>query len=291
MDNTNPMSLGYHQVDHLFLLIGENPLPNYVAAKTLLTSVGKPYLVYTKHTENAANRLRDILRLTENEKVPLEENESNAFEIKKRIKEKVEELQKKYPEQKRFGLNYTGGTKTMAVHAYQVLLNLKLSPEPVFSYLDPRILKILIDQKNAQIPFDVLDVQVKQSLQMSFARLFDLHDLRWKPSDAPITKPSLPQTSKELLQIYLNNRDVATPYQKWCENELSQSTKKKIERNGRTIYKYWLDEFELESVILDITTIPDRIKRVFNKYLDAIGDKLSLKNARRKGKVITQYPY
>jgi hypothetical protein len=280
MNNTNPMNIKYHQVDHLFLLIGENPLPNYVAAKTLLKSTGKPYLVYTKYTENAANRLRDILGLTEHEKVPLENNESNAFEIKKRIKGKVEELQKKYPEHKHFGLNYTGGTKAMAVHAYQVLIDLRLLPEPTFSYIDPRNLEILIDQKNSQIPFDVLDAQIKQSLQMSFERLFDLHDLRWKPNDIPITKPSLPQASKEILQIYLNNRsEIAKPYQNWCESQLWKSKKK----NYRGIYTYWLDEPDLATVILDITDLPAKIKPVFNKYLGAAGNQLSLQEAKKKG--------
>lgn len=49
------------KVDHLFLLIGENPLPNYVAAKTLLKEAGKAYLVFTEHTEKPTERLMEEL--------------------------------------------------------------------------------------------------------------------------------------------------------------------------------------------------------------------------------------
>jgi len=55
-----------YKVDHLFLLIGENPLPNYVAAKTLLAEGGKPYLVFTEHTQKPAERLQEALDISEN---------------------------------------------------------------------------------------------------------------------------------------------------------------------------------------------------------------------------------
>ncbi|MBW4505458.1 MAG: hypothetical protein KME64_02945 [Scytonematopsis contorta HA4267-MV1] len=147
-----------YTVDHLFLLVGENPLPNYVAAKTLLAEGGKPYLVYSEHTQKPMERLKDILELSDNELVPLDNNQSNAYEIKKRIREQIKIIQKSYPDKKQFGLNYTGGTKAMATHAYQALLfpddvdlNTKLNPAPIFSYLDSSSLKMLMT--NLKIPF------------------------------------------------------------------------------------------------------------------------------------------
>jgi hypothetical protein len=50
-----------YTVDHFFLLIGENPLPNYVAARLLLASGGTPYLVHTNGTDKLAKRLQTIL--------------------------------------------------------------------------------------------------------------------------------------------------------------------------------------------------------------------------------------
>jgi hypothetical protein len=131
-----------YKVDHLFLLIGENPLPNYVAAKTLLANGGKPYLVFTEHTQKPAERLKDILDLSDKQMWSLDNNESNAAEIKKKIREIVKIIQEDSDnaQKNKFGLNYTGGTKAMAVHAYQALLQprleepkYKLNPEPIFS--------------------------------------------------------------------------------------------------------------------------------------------------------------
>jgi hypothetical protein len=50
-----------YKVDHLFLLVGENPLPNYVAARLLLNDKGTIYLVHTTGTVKQAERLRNIL--------------------------------------------------------------------------------------------------------------------------------------------------------------------------------------------------------------------------------------
>jgi len=44
------------------LLIGENPLPNYVAAKLLLNDGGTAYLEHTADTVEQAKRLKNILK-------------------------------------------------------------------------------------------------------------------------------------------------------------------------------------------------------------------------------------
>ena len=48
------------KVDYLFLLIGENPLPNYIAARTLLKDKGTVYLVFTNQTKKQKNSLLRI---------------------------------------------------------------------------------------------------------------------------------------------------------------------------------------------------------------------------------------
>lgn len=54
-----------YKVDHLFLLIGENPLPNYVAARTLLNSNKNAYLVYTNQTRSQKDKLKQELKRQE----------------------------------------------------------------------------------------------------------------------------------------------------------------------------------------------------------------------------------
>ena len=111
-----------HKVDHLFLLIGENPLPNYVAARLLLNKGGTPYLVYTRGTKDPAERLQTILSkepigLKTAQLVPLNDYESDAYHIQKEIRNRRESIT-----DGKIGLNYTGGTKAMAVHAYRTHL-------------------------------------------------------------------------------------------------------------------------------------------------------------------------
>lgn len=281
MTTDNPLTWEYHQVDHLFLLVGENPLPNYVAAKTLLTAGGKPYLVYTEYTCKAYERLKEVLGFSEDEKVELWNNESNAFEIQKAIKEKVKELQKRYPDKKRFGLNYTGGTKAMSVHAYQALLDLNLSPEPVFSYLDSRSLQMKFDRKNDR-PIS-LEVP-KEKLVMTGETLFSLHGLYWKPGKKPIKQPKLIEAATQLLHLYMNDNQrntFDTDWLNWCKEVLTPNTQKE---NKYGKYIDWKDESNLEKTPeLELAKAPEAIKNILIDKLGASSDKVSLQIAKQHG--------
>jgi hypothetical protein len=212
-----------YKVDHLFLLIGENPLPNYVAAKTLLADGGKPYLVFTEHTQNPAECLKDALGLSDKEMWSLDNNESNAAEIKKKIREIVKEIQDNPDNAKKqqFGLNYTGGTKAMAVHAYQALLQprleeptYKLNPEPIFSYLDSRNLKMLIDQKTNPVPLDI----PKKQLDFTLEKLFKLHGFTLSKS------PKKDVTIPELVEAIIKHK---SEWQNWCSQVLRLEARKR----------------------------------------------------------------
>ncbi|QZZ22903.1 DUF1887 family protein [Leptothermofonsia sichuanensis E412] len=186
-----------YQVDHLFLLIGENPLPNYVAARLLLQQGGTPYLVYTTGTERPAQRLQRILdnELTGFQKaqlVPLEEYESDAHQIQTRIQKVVKDLNGQV------GLNYTGGTKAMAVHAYRAMFKEK-GQEAVFSYLDPRRLEMCVDQEmgeSLKIPIRSEDVTI------SLSTLFELHGLKWKDNKQPAKAPTLLDLATRLAEAH-----------------------------------------------------------------------------------------
>lgn len=261
-----------YKVDHLFLLIGENPLPNYVAAKLLLKEGGKPYLVFSEYTEKPAERLKEILDLSDNEMVPLNNNESNAYEIKKRIREKIKEIKKYFPDKNSFGLNYTGGTKAMAAHAYQALLSpddkdltIQLNPAPVFSYLDSRSLKILIDQTNNPIPLDI----PKEPLELSLEKLFELHGLSLsKPpkTEVPPKKPyKIDVTLPELVEAIVKNN---LAWREWCKNKLyiegrqREEIAKVTKDNETEIYfKFgnWKHHKELRNASFSIAGLPEEI--------------------------------
>jgi len=178
MSSENPT----YQCDELLLLVGTNPLPNWVAAQTLLKPRGRVHLIYTRGVEPHARRLRDVL---ENKnitpgiaKLPvswLETADANAEKIYDDVKAYAGRLLQN-PARK-LGLNYTGGTKMMAVHAHRAVTAAAREMEKpnkkipfVLSYLDARTLEFKFDKDFAP---------VKPDCQIKIATLFDLHD-DWK---------------------------------------------------------------------------------------------------------------
>ncbi|MBW4465532.1 MAG: DUF1887 domain-containing protein [Pegethrix bostrychoides GSE-TBD4-15B] len=180
-----------YQVDHLLLLIGENPLPSYVAARTLLKAGGTPYLVHSSHTKEQADRVRDLLRerspaLQPCQYISLGDCESDGYYIQKEIQEAI-----KPHIQEKWGLNYTGGTKPMATHAYRVLL--KLQSHAVFSYLDPRHLEMCIDREDGD------RIRRKVGLKISLEELFHLHHLAFQ--SLPVSQPKLPEVITAFVDV------------------------------------------------------------------------------------------
>jgi len=115
--------------DHLMLLVGENPLPNYVAAKLLLKPQGILHLLHSSNTHKIAERLREHL----GGKVCLAlVNPTDAEDIACKTRQQLRGITGTV------GLHYTGGTKAMAVHAYRAVEEAwrNREPKPVFSYLD-----------------------------------------------------------------------------------------------------------------------------------------------------------
>jgi len=136
----------------LVLMVGTNPLPNYVVGSYLKKNYDKFVLIYSDKNENInqsstadyANKLKKHLNLNNNNcTVPLS-NVSNPSAIR-------DDLKEKFPEDNidEVHLNYTGGTKTMAVHVYNFLkekFNNKFNDNKFnASYLDARSHKLIYD--------------------------------------------------------------------------------------------------------------------------------------------------
>lgn len=159
-----------YQSNHLFLLIGSNPLPNWVAARLLLKNDGQAYLIHSTESVEVARRLaRKLLSqgYRQPEYVPVP-NASDAIEIYKAVRDRVSKIRSG-----QIGLNYTGGTKVMAVQAYRAVER-ELAPgvpPPVFSYLNARNLRLHIDGF-AHAEFVGLDPKATLTL----TELIDLHD-------------------------------------------------------------------------------------------------------------------
>ncbi len=209
MTNTE---LDKYKVDRLFLLMGENPLPNYIATIALLNKNGIAYLVHTKRTTIQAQRLQQVLAQSNQFNtaclIDLGDRQADAHYIWEKLFPYVSNLQKS------IGLNYTGGTKPMSVHAYRVIEH--LYPSANFSYLDANTLEIYFDNHDRESD------RVKVSPQLSLSQMFQLHGLVWRvpPSDRPI-RADLAAKFAELYQ----NPAMAEGWKQWRQYFRSQTRK------------------------------------------------------------------
>ncbi len=257
--------LDKHKVDHLFLLVGENPLPNYIAARMLLKEGGTVYLVHSTDTAGKADCLKRRLKSVNVERISLGKSEADSHFIWDKIKNEVEKIAEKNPDHN-FGLNYTGGTKAMSVHSYRGLFDASGVDNPVFSYLDARSLKMLIDKDT--IP---KLVPVKLSLQ----EIFDLHDLRWESDKKPVTEPILPELAIEFAKLH-TDPSLVIAWRWWCDNVLKPATKILKKKQNKPHEWEWKKDNQIDKVILKPDIAVQKLNEVLQDSLKQPEDGKSL---------------
>jgi hypothetical protein len=207
--------LDNHKVDHLFLLIGENPLPNYVAARLMLKEDGTVYMVHTTKTFTRFQLLEKQLKKFNIKVIPvsLGNAEADGYAIRKKIKEKIRHKGQhdgKLLLTGRIGLNYTGGTKAMSVHAYQAFIELGLT-DCVFSYLDSRKLSMYIDKEKEPI-----SIALALSPPPSLDEILALHKLSWNENNLPVSHSLNPSAAKNFVDIYMQKGSITKQWGEWC---------------------------------------------------------------------------
>lgn len=185
----------------LILLVGNNPLPNYVSCRALWENpVRGPFdrlvLVFSAPDKAGdADGTQDVMVRLKGEigispgvlpasvvEVPLKDPADGA-EIENAVRKSVEDCEKVH-------LNYTGGTKEMAVHAYSAVAG--LSCEVDFSYLDSRIFKLRFPRGRTS------ERDLRKVVTLDFETLFRMHGT---PIYEPGTdEPYLPKTASVLAQ-------------------------------------------------------------------------------------------
>ncbi len=270
--------LDNYKADHLFLLIGENPLPNYVAANLMLNKGGTAYLVHTADTLTEATRLQKILQHELNgfkaiELHSLNDYESDAYYIQKEINEKLESIKGV-----KIGLNYTGGTKAMSAHSYRALFYEKKSDKTyrqreniIFSYLDPRKLEMCIDREdNERIRLKIRP----ETLPVELVKIFQLHGLEFKQK--PTTTAQLPNLAGKLASIF--DEDSARKlWIDWYYKVFCEKARKKKE-NG---WGNWKSKTDLSALLISLDNLPSEIVTAFEQEkLLASDGKLALSEAK-----------
>lgn len=187
----------------LVLLIGTNPLPNFVVAKYFIEnnpSLKRIWMIISDGTpmQPSTEKLADNLRavLTEiNDKIKFPKTFSitdigDAESIYDTVV-KMHQAIIKSENLTKVHLNYTGGTKPMSVHVYRAIEE-KFEEFGEFSYLDARDFKLKMDrQKSKTIS------ELRKKVDISILELIKLHDCD-EANDFKKNKKKTLATIKEL---------------------------------------------------------------------------------------------
>lgn len=257
------------KVQHLILLIGSNPLPNAVAGKLLVRPEGVITLVHSSDSFSVAQRLKEWLEKQHEKKdmVRLKEvEESEPSSIYQGVKRCLEEVKAGS-----IGLNYTGGTKMMSVHAYRAVEQWAKDKgiTPVFSYLDAHTLQMIFD------PVDESSseqrIYVGREVKLELEDLLALHG--WHLRSEPNNKPVLPDTAQALAEFCSHDADSYEKWNSWVKEELLSKCKRPNNRNK------WKSKTELKQITL---SCKEEIKEIFKSLLDDQGKDLSLTHSAFK---------
>jgi hypothetical protein len=225
----------YFQADHLILPVGGNPLPGYVAARLLAKSTETPITLLFSggdsgepSTQDAAVRLEKALRMFcgfENI-CPIPIDSSDNLKIKSGIQTLV---LPSLPKEGIVGLNYSGGTKPMALHTYRTVeeeLRKGSGPRLYCSYLDPRKLMLRFDRriedKKEEYEFSVLgDDTLREKISLSLKELTGLHGYQPPERDHKIlSKVRDFHSEDEFSEISVLSEEIANLYK--SENSLRE---------------------------------------------------------------------
>lgn len=192
------------EFDSLILLIGTNPLPNYVVAEFFLQnnpSLKNLYLIHSeqtplqKGTGEYARNLEEILKIKYHDRLnfPLSKTSLSDVGNAKTIQYEIEDLLKDLPPDTKVHINYTGGTKVMGIHVYRIIERSERIKEKSFSYLDGRSYRIICD--NGCVIADNLRNKVK----ISFKNLVELHRFKRLNEDSQVNFSKAVEVFRKLI--------------------------------------------------------------------------------------------
>jgi len=201
-------------INHLILLVGGNPLPNAVAGKSLVALGGIITLVHSQETADVAQRLGNWLRSQEFRVQFKQVEESNPVSIVRGVLERLKGIK-----DQRVGLNYTGGTKAMSVHAYRAVEQWAKENgiAPVFSYLDARKLQMVFDPADVASGGHGHTEYVGRTVELKLKDLLELHG--WKLKHNTNTQTVLPASAKALSAVCASD-DSFKDWKEWVHGEL-----------------------------------------------------------------------
>ncbi|MCS6847940.1 MAG: hypothetical protein RMN52_09520 [Anaerolineae bacterium] len=257
-----------YRTDRLILLVGGNPLPNYVAARLL----GKQRitLLHSNGTQAVANRLKQQIEAV----LPgcgvdlCVVDEASAPSIYNGVHKLLND------EYKSVGLHYTGGTKAMAVHAYRAVADWAQKNKERFtaSYLDARNQELVIDDERSPVRLPVGD-----ALNLTLQEMLNLHG--WKLKQQPRQQPILPKAARAIACSYAADckQGVKSTYQEQWKQTVLYCTCRK---NGS---ERWLSAGQLKQARLNWPAggSLDAVAEALKVELNQTGEQLDIGAAYR----------
>lgn len=161
-----------HKTDHLFLLVGNNPLPNLVVGSLLLKSEGFLHLIHTDNTFQYANNIKILISQRLN--FPISHIKLISLHLATDQAAIFQDLQTYFNSEPSLktgsiGLNYTGGMKPMSVHIFEFLkeYSIKGHGDFIHSYLDPIHYALRFNHGISHtISYDEFQVDLKDLLEL-----------------------------------------------------------------------------------------------------------------------------
>lgn len=217
---------GPYQCDHLFLLIGANPLPNYVAARLLTRKNATIHLLYSEDaqtqnlpsTRDEAGYLADVLQTDSalqsrgvQVAPPRGIHDSNGPAIEKQLGRICNDAGLTSGTKTSIGLNYTGATKPMSVHTYRTLAS-RFGTRCRFSYLDPRRIAFWYDNSANEDAIDHTDIT------LSLQTLAAMHG--YTVGKSPRQRPELPNLLPLIKAIH-QTTDGMRAWVAWLETKMA----------------------------------------------------------------------
>lgn len=204
-DNPIPDRL---RCDHLFLLVGTNPLPNWVATRLLLRQTGQLYLVNSQETLDISRRLAKYATrhgYSQAVYVPVG-NSHKKSSVERAIGGRVAGIRGGV-----IGLNYTGGTKVMSVHGYRTIEAQRSEglPPVIFSYLDPTDNEMIFEESAAYPDGAAFKIGFAEQVRLSLEELCELHD------DFSMQKPEKTVSGKAYFDFLLRYHLDKSLQQSW----------------------------------------------------------------------------
>ncbi|HXE80248.1 MAG TPA: hypothetical protein VNK41_05825, partial [Vicinamibacterales bacterium] len=184
----------------LVLLVGSNPLPNYLAACALRPS--HIALVHTDETKEAKDRLRRELTQALGDNITFSEPfvaDASCATTVRRVLDPLTRGDGDRP----VCLNYTGGTKVMAAHARLAFCEAKGKPENA-SYLDEGGYDQSGKDHPPRLRFDDGNSKALSeypNVRLALATLLSLHGVTHDPRTPKSPAPTADDTREILLKV------------------------------------------------------------------------------------------